>query len=261
MSNGLFNLKLKVDERRKTMKMLEKVHGREYKSLKNEIKKKRESVSKLSKKVSKEHSCDEKRLEMISKELNIKQNLFENQEKQAVRRICQEERGLLCDVAGFMKQLLLKEAEMFKEMITVDESVQGIQQCIENPNDIPDRVMNEILDGSHSDIIEFDTPATSVNGSLRGSRCNSFSSLNSSRPSSPLCIIEQKDNNLMGLRKFGSTRRKSHFASYGKNKIAEGISLSYANPFYTQVRIFLKPKTTFMLCIFSASYESRKYRF
>ena len=247
MSNGLFNLKLKLDERRKNIKMLEKVHGKEYKSLKNEIKKKRESVLNLSKKVSKEHLFDEKRLEMFSKELIMKQNLFENQEKQAVRRICQEERGLLCDVAGFMKQLLLKEAEMFKEMITVDESVQGIQQCIENPNGIPDRVMNEILDGSHSDIIEFDTPATSVNGSLRGSRCNSFSSLNSSRPSSPLCIVEQKDKNLVGLRKFGSTRRKSQFASYGKNKIAEGISLSYANPFYTQVNLVLKPKTTFML--------------
>lgn len=259
MSNGLFNLKLKLDERRKNIKMLEKVHGKEYKSMKNEIKKKRESVTKLSKKVSKEHQCDENSQEMFSKELIFKQKLFENQEKQAVRRICQEERGLFCDVAGFMKQLLLKEAEMFKEMITVDESVQGIQQCIENPNDIPDRVMNEILDGSHSDIIEFDTPATSVNGSLRGSRCNSFSSLNSSRPSSPLCIIEQRDNNLVGLRKFRSTRRKSQFASYGRNKIAEGVSLSYANPFYTQVS-FLKTKNGFQLlyiCVFSASDESR----
>ena len=235
MSNGLFNLKLKLDERRKNLKMLEKIHGREYKLLKNEVKKKKESVAKLHKKLPKDHPYADNSLDMLSQELTTKQKLFENQEKQAVRRICQEERGLFCDVAGFMKQLLLKEAEMFKEMITVDESVQGIQQCIENPNDIPDTVMNEILDGSHSDIIEFDTPATSVNGSLRGSRYNSFSSLNSSRPSSPLCIIEQNDNQCAGLRKFGSLRRKSQLATYGRNKIAEGISLSYANPFYTQV--------------------------
>ena len=238
MSNGLFNLKLKLDERRKNIKMLEKVHGKEYKLLKNEIKKKKECLSKLKKKVSREHLCDESNLEMLSKQLIIKQKLFENQEKQAVRRICQEERGLFCDVAGFMKQLLLKEAEISKEMIAVDDSVQGIQQSIENPNNIPDCVMNEILDGSHSDIIEFDTPATSLNGSLRGSRCNSFSSLNSSRPSSPLCIIEQKENTCIGLRKFGSTRRKSQFATQGRNKISEGVSLSYANPFYTQVSLF-----------------------
>ena len=238
MSNGLFNLKLKLDERKKNINMLEKVHGKEYKLLKNEIKKKKECFSKLRKKVSKEHLCDENSLEMLSKQLVIKQELFENQEKQAVRRICQEERGLFCDVAGFMKQLLLKEAEMSKEMISVEESVQDIQKCIENPNDIPDSVMNEILNGSHSDIMEFDTPATSVNGSLRGSRCNSFSSLNSSRPSSPLCIIEQKDNTCIGLRKFGSIRRKSQFTTYGRNKIAEGVSLSYANPFYTQVSVF-----------------------
>ena len=238
MSNGLFNLKLKLDERRKNIKMLEKVHGKEYKLLKNEIKKKKECLSKLKKKVSKEHLCDDSNLEMLSKQLIIKQKLFENQEKQAVRRICQEERGLFCDLAGFMKQILIKEAEMSKEMISVDDSVQSIQQCIENPNDIPDCVMNEILDGSHSDIIEFDTPATSLNGSLRGSRCNSFSSLNSSRPSSPLCIIEQKENTCIGLRKFGSTRRKSQFATQGRNKISEGVSLSYANPFYTQVSLF-----------------------
>ena len=206
--------------------------------MKNEIKRKQESLAKFTRNSLREHHCNGNSLDIISKDLNSKHKLFENQEKQAVRRICLEERGLFCDVAGFMKQLLLKEAEMFKEMIIVDESVEGIQQCIENPNDIPDSVMNEILDGSHSDIIKFDTPATSVNGSLRGSRCNSFSSLISSRPSSPLCIIEQNDNILVGLNKFGNTRRKSQFASYESNKISEDVTLSYANPFYTQVSLY-----------------------
>ena len=88
---------------------------------------------------------------------------------------------------------------------------------------------------------DFDTPATSVTGgSLRGSRCGSFSSLAGSRPSSPLCIVEQGDLG-RGAARDSQRRRKAQISSYcqgNTNTLNEGIISSYSHPFYAQVSPF-----------------------
>ena len=245
LSNGVFNLKLKTEERRKKIKILEKTHGKEYKIMKNDIRRKSEALGKLKKKALKDiYVSNEDEVIAKSRELMMKNKIFENQEKQAVRRACLEERGMFCDIAGFVKQLILKEGELFKEFNNVDENLVIINSCLDNPNDIPDVIMSDILDGNNSDILDFDTPATSIAGSLRGSRCNSFSSLNSSRPGSPLCIIEHSDPAARSFCKRGGSMRgdkkrksHSHVSYYGNTNASlnEGISSAFTNPFLTQV--------------------------
>ena len=234
---------MKTEERKKKIKILEKTHGKEYKIMKNEIRRKSEALNKSKKKVLKDiYVSNEDEVVSKSRELTMKNKIFENQEKQAVRRACLEERGMFCDIAGFLKQLLMKEGELFKEFDNVDENLVIINSCLDNPNDIPDVIMCDILDGNNSDILDFDTPATSIAGSLRGSRCNSFSSLNSSRPSSPLCIVEHIDPSARSFCKRGGSmrgdkKRKSHISYYGNTNASlnEGISSAFTNPFFTQV--------------------------
>ena len=239
LSNGNFNLKLKLEERKKKNRILEKIHRKEYRTMKTDIKRKQESLSKIKKRACRDSNLmQQNQMRDKSNDISIKCKLFENQEKQAVRQACLEERGLLCDVAVFLKQLLKKEGELSKEANIAEETVDNFDNHINGPHDIPDTVMNEILDGSNLDILEFNTPATSINGSLRGSRCNSFSSLNTSRPSSPLCIIEQNDmlEKTRSGPMHGDIKRKSQFSFYGNSPLNEGISSAFANPFYVQVR-------------------------
>ena len=171
-------------------------------------------------------------------ELQLKCKLFENQEKQAVRRACLEERAIYCTLAAFVKELMWKQSDISRSVNTkVSNSLAFIDGRIENNHDIPDISLSP--DQHH----DFDTPATSVAGSLRGSRCGSFSSLGPSRPNSPLCIVEKSD---LGRRSVRDSQRKrssqiSQTASHSQAVLNEGIIYSHTNhhhhqPFYTQVR-------------------------
>ena len=237
ISNGLFNLKLKTNERKKKVKVLEKCHAKEYKLTKSDIKRKAETLNKYKKKELKESWSDKDYVSKLSRDIANKYKLFENQEKQAVRRACLEERGILCDLASFVKQLLINESEMFKEAPYVSKSLENVDTFLDNPNHIPDTSMSHMLDETNCEFIEFDTPATSINGSLMGSRCNSFNSLTSSRPNSPLCIVEQNEPSERIFKRVGSIRsdknRISNASFYGSSPITEGVSSGFINPYYT----------------------------
>lgn len=191
--------------------------------------------------MTKEKNAD-KQINLDSKcqDLKLKSKLFENQEKQAVRRACLEDRGIYVDLASFIKQILKKERDFIFQSTNVDDSIVEIKACIDNYHDIPDDIMNDILESNNKDLMEFNTPATSVNGSLRGSRCNSFSSLNTSRPSSPLCIVESEFNGSPFSLRGGSMRcdkkRRSQMPTFGTTTLNEGISSVFAHPYYSQVR-------------------------
>ena len=74
-----------------------------------------ESVDKIKKRKQKEFSTDRNDgLDEKNEELRIKCKLFENQEKQAVRRACLEERAIFCSLGSFIKQLMSKQSDIFR---------------------------------------------------------------------------------------------------------------------------------------------------
>ena len=223
-------MRKKNEESKKKIKVLEKTHLKEYKTIKSNIRRKMELADKMKKRRQRECSTDrtEGRDEK-NEELRIKCKLFENQEKQAVRRACLEERAIFCSLGSFIKQLMSKQSDIFKSINSFDDSLGFIGERIDQVHDIPDISLGP----DHP--CEFDTPATSVTGgSLRGSRCGSFSSLGPSRPHSPLCIVEQAD---LAMGSAGLRKRKSQMTSYSsaKDTLNEGIISSYGQPFCAQV--------------------------
>ena len=207
---------------------------KEYKTIKSNIRRKIESVRKIKKRNCKENFAERNDgLGEKIDELRIKCKLFENQEKQAVRRACLEERAIYCTLAAFVKELMWKQSDILRSVNTkVYNSLEFINGRIENNHDIPDISLSP--DQHH----DFDTPATSVAGSLRGSRCGSFSSLGPSRPNSPLCIVEKSD---LGRRSVRDSQRKrnSQISQTSQAVLNEGIIYPYTNhhqPVYAQVR-------------------------
>ena len=92
--------------------------------MKTDIKRKQESISKIKKRACRDSNLmQQNQMRDKSNDISIKCKLFENQEKQAVRQACLEERGLLCDVAVFLKQLLKKEGELSKEANIAEETL------------------------------------------------------------------------------------------------------------------------------------------
>ena len=199
---------------------------KEYKTIKSNIRTKIESVNKIQKRNFKDTFADRNDgLEDKMYELQIKCKLFENQEKQAVRRACLEERSLYSTLATFVKQIMWKQSDILRNVNTkVDNSLVEFIS-----HDIPDISLSP--DPDH----DFDTPATSVGGSLRGSRCGSFSSLGSSRLNSPLCIVEQRD---LSRGSVDQRRRKSQVSSHCPATGVHNEGIVYSNsshPFYAQV--------------------------
>ena len=209
LTTGSLNIRNKNEESKRKIKLLEKTHLKEYKTIKSNVRRKIESVNKIKKRKCKETFADRNDgLEEKMDELRIKCRLFENQEKQAVRRACLEERAIYCTVAAFVKQLMWKQSDILRSVNTkVDNSLDFITGRIESHHDIPD------ISLSSDQHYDFDTPATSVGGSLRGSRCGSFSSLGASRPSSPLCIVEQGDLGRGSSVRDTQRKRKSQLGS------------------------------------------------
>ena len=113
---------------------------KEYKTIKSNVRRKIESVSKIKKRRCKETFADRNDgLEEKIDELHIKCRLFENQEKQAVRRACLEERAIYCSLAAFVKQLMWKQSDILRGVNTkVDNSLEFITGRIEKNHDIPD---------------------------------------------------------------------------------------------------------------------------
>ena len=96
MTDGLFvPLKAKNEDFRRRVSELDRDHLKEFKKVRNEIKRKIEVIHKLRRKSRK---CDNggelvNQIEQQTRELYIKYRVLEEQERQAVRRINIEERA------------------------------------------------------------------------------------------------------------------------------------------------------------------------
>ena len=87
LESGALKIRKKNEESKKKIRVLEKTHLKEYKTIKSNIRRKVESVNKITKKKHRESSSDRNNeQEEMNEDLRIKCKLFENQEKQAVRK-------------------------------------------------------------------------------------------------------------------------------------------------------------------------------
>ena len=209
LSNGLaFNLKCKNEEAKKKIKTLEKNHMKEFKQLRSGIKRKIDTIHKLRKKVTKENSLEvSKQIEENTSELYTDYRVLEKQERQAVRRINLEERSQFCDFAACIRQVVVGQVAVIEKVEGIREVLEDVNKVIDDPHNMPctaDEVINDILDSGAN--YSYDTPTSSIQGSLRGSRCGSLRSISSavnSRSNSPLCITE---SNLARTDRSGSVR-------------------------------------------------------
>ena len=106
-----------------------------------------------------------------------------------------------------MRQVVAEEIAVLEELEGQREVLENINKILDDPHNIPytaDKVITDIIDSGTN--YSFDTPTSSIQGSLRGSRCGSLRSISSlvnSRSNSPLCISEK---NQVGKERSGPGR-------------------------------------------------------
>ena len=88
----------------------------------------------------------------------------------------------------------MEEMTVLEEMRGQREVLEIMNKILDDPHNMPDtadKVITDIMESGTN--YSFDTPTSSIQGSLRGSRCGSLRSISSlvnSRSNSPLCISE-----------------------------------------------------------------------
>jgi hypothetical protein len=181
---------------------------KDFKLLRSGIKRKIDTIHKLRKKVTKDNSFEvTKQIEENTSELYTNYRVLEKQERQAVRRINLEERSQYCDFAACMRQVVVEEMAVLEEMQGQREMLEIMNKILDDPHNMPDtadKVITDIMESGTN--YSFDTPTSSIQGSLRGSRCGSLRSISSlvnTRSNSPLCISE---NNQVRKERSGSGR-------------------------------------------------------
>eukprot|EP00092_Neocalanus_flemingeri_P003889 GFUD01004186.1.p1 GENE.GFUD01004186.1~~GFUD01004186.1.p1 ORF type:complete len:238 (+),score=80.37 GFUD01004186.1:28-714(+) len=176
----VIDLKSRNEENKKKTKILEKKHKKEFKQPRNKIKRKMGKINKLRKKVNKENKSEtRKQIEEESNDLHTEHQVMESQERQAVRRINLEERSQFCQFAACVGQVVEEEVAVLGQIESIKDVLDTMGTIIADPLNIPDTrdVMNNIIESGTN--YSFDTPTSSANGSLRGSRCGSLTSINS----------------------------------------------------------------------------------
>ena len=181
---------------------------KEFKLLRSGITRKIDTIHKLRKKVTKDNSVEvTKQIEENTSELYTNYRVLEKQERQAVRRINLEERSQYCEFAACMRQVVAEEMKILEEMQGQREVLEIMNKILDDPHNMPDtadKVITDIMESGTN--YSFDTPTSSIQGSLRGSRCGSLRSISSlvnARSNSPLCIFE---NNQVRKERSGSGR-------------------------------------------------------
>ena len=219
---------------------------KDFRLLRSGIKRKIDTIHKLRKKLTKENSYEVNReIEENTDELYTEYRVLEKQEKEAVRRINMEERSQFSDFAAFILQVVMGE-------IAVIDKVDGIREVLEDMNIVTDSTQNMpyTADEIISDILDsganfsFDTPTSSIQGSLRGSRCGSLRSITSlvnSKSNAPLCFSE---NSQVRTERSGSVHiprnRLSRISLQAHQNMQNEENVAFVNPSYSQVNILIK---------------------
>ncbi|GFY76279.1 protein MTSS 1 [Trichonephila inaurata madagascariensis] len=176
-------LQEKLEDWKKVAYQMDKDHAKEYKRVRQDIKKKSSDTLRLQKKVRKTPKGDAKKtLDSAIRDVNNKYHLLEETEKQALRRALIEERSRYCLFVNCLRPVIESELSTMYEVTHIQEVLDALAKLIEDPLGLPSASEQVILDVKSCEAgWSFRTPPgspTSV-GSRKSSTC-SISSLNSS---------------------------------------------------------------------------------
>jgi len=180
----------RVEEWKKSTHTLDKDHAKglkDYKKLRNELRKKASETSKLQKKCRQlpKHDILHNKLNSAIQEVSNYYDMLQEREKQAVRSAMIEERSRFCTLVTLLKPVLDLEISMATEMSHIDDLVQYLSKHTADPQILPvasEQVIKDIKGIDYSTIVAFKTPPSSP-GSL-SSRKSSVCSINSISSSS-----------------------------------------------------------------------------
>jgi len=179
-------LQEKMEEWKKVANSLDKEHSKEYKKLRQELKKKTDNqnrlVKKHNKKSQKSGDYDPKVEQSISDVTKSVRSLHEV-EKSAVRRVLIEERSRYCTFVACLKPVLGEEISMVSELQQLEEVMNKLDKHTEDPFKLPEaseQVLNDIKTTEGG--VVFQTPPSSP--SSLGSRKSSMCSISSAGSSS-----------------------------------------------------------------------------
>ncbi|XP_054706581.1 protein MTSS 2-like [Uloborus diversus] len=183
MDHLVIPLQDKLEDWKKVAYQMDKDHAKEYKRVRQDIKKKSSDTLRLQKKVRKAPKGDAKKtLDSAIRDVNTKYHLLEETEKQALRRALIEERSRYCLFVHCLQPVIDSELSTMYEVSHIQEVLDALSKLVEDPNSLPPASEQVIQDVKSSDTSwSFRTPPgspTSV-GSRKSSTC-SISSLNSS---------------------------------------------------------------------------------
>ena len=164
------------------MASLEKRHLRETKKMKDSIKKEKEEISRLRKKVQKDSSASlTNLLEQSTRQLYSQYMELSDKEQEAVRMISQQKRLHLCAVISYIKPVVEEEVKMFRKAELMSDILNVIDKVIrDDPNYLQINKHEAMGKGKLEKIEEDDTlgtPVQSRRGSRMGSRAGSIMSL------------------------------------------------------------------------------------
>ena len=194
----------RIEEWKKTCCQLDKEHSKEYKRLRQELKKKHcldsnhaiyastSNTLRLKKQVRNKlkaennwNSLHSMSRSMDSMEANEKLFIFEEMEKKAVRRALIEERSHFCLFVNLLRPVVEEELAMLQEVTHLQEILDALCKMTADPYSLPsssELVISDLrLSSSETAAFSLQTPPSSPSsfGSRKSSMC-SISSFNSS---------------------------------------------------------------------------------
>ncbi|XP_070575828.1 protein MTSS 2-like isoform X4 [Ptychodera flava] len=136
----------RVEEWKKIVNQLDKDHAKEYKKVRQEIKKKSSDTIRLQKKARKGKSDVQNRLDSAMQDVTDKYVLLEETEKNAVRSALIEERSRFCMFVNFLKPVVEGEIAMLTEITHLQSLMDDITNQVSDPLTLPDSSEQVVLD-------------------------------------------------------------------------------------------------------------------
>ncbi|XP_032830503.2 protein MTSS 2-like isoform X4 [Petromyzon marinus] len=171
-------LQERLEDWKKSTNQLDKDHAKDFKRVRQEIKKKSLDTMKLQKKVKKGKGEIQPQLEHALQDVTDMYLLLEETEKQAVRRALIEERTRFCSFACMLRPVVDEELAMLEEITHLQTIVDDLAKLTVDPHRLPPASEQVILDLKGSDYSwSYQTPPSSPSSS--GSRKSSMCSSNS----------------------------------------------------------------------------------
>ena len=133
-------LQEKMEDWKKVAHSLDKDHSKEYKKLRQELKKKVDNQTKLMKKNKKSSKSDhfDPKVEQGLAEVTKSVRSLHEVEKSAVRRVLVEERSRYCTFVACLKPVLGEEISMVSELQQLEEVMGKLDKNTEDPFKLPE---------------------------------------------------------------------------------------------------------------------------